>query len=149
MRTVLIVSRLCGASPERMFARLAPSENSSPRPSECRRSSSIASFGWFVTIGAPRSFSHQRNAGMSSLSPCSNPAWQAPVCEDQSVSQPARLWVPSRSQLDGVGALARAAPYDVAVVDRVVVDGEKGRREDVGDRDDERDDDRRPESVDD
>ncbi len=88
--TVLIVSRLCGASPERMFARLAPSAYSSPRPSEWRRSSSAASCGWLVTIAVLRSFSHQRKAGMSSLSPCSSPAWQAPVCEDQSVSQRVR-----------------------------------------------------------
>ena len=38
--TVLIVSIECGASPERMFARLAPSSCSRPRPSEWRRSSS-------------------------------------------------------------------------------------------------------------
>ena len=48
--TVLIVSIECGASPERMLARLAPSACSSPRPSEWRRSSSSASRGWLVTI---------------------------------------------------------------------------------------------------
>ena len=42
---------------------------------------------------------------MSSLSPCSRPAWQAPVCEDQSVSQRVRRWDPSRSQRAIVGAL--------------------------------------------
>src|SRR3954464_14118169 len=82
-----MVSRLCTASPETMFARLAPFENRRPRPLEWRRSISIASRGWFVTIALPRSFSHQRNAGMSSLSPCRSPAWQAPVCADQSGSQ--------------------------------------------------------------
>ncbi len=102
---VLMVSRLWGASPERMFARLAPLENSSPRPLEWRRSSSSASRGWLVTIALPCSFSHQRNAGMSSLSPCSSPAWHAPVCDDQSVSQRASACVPSRSQRDSTGAL--------------------------------------------
>ena len=82
-----MVSMECVASPERMLARLAPSAYSSPRPSDWRFSSAAASRGWFVTIAAPRSFSHQRNAGMSTLLPCSSPAWQAPVCEDQSVSQ--------------------------------------------------------------
>ena len=38
------------ASPERMFARLAPSACSRPRPSEWRRSISAASRGWLVTI---------------------------------------------------------------------------------------------------
>ena len=47
---MLIVSIECGASPERMLARLAPSACSSPRPSEWRRSSSSASRGWLVTI---------------------------------------------------------------------------------------------------
>ena len=103
--TVLMVSIECGASPERMFARLAPSSCSSPRPSEWRRSSSCASRGWLVTIARPRSFSHQRKAGMSSLSPCSSPAWHAPVCDDQSVSQRSRRWVPSRSQRAITGAL--------------------------------------------
>ncbi len=42
---------------------------------------------------------------MSSLLPCSSPAWQAPVCEDQSVSQPVRRCDPARSQCDIVGAL--------------------------------------------
>ena len=100
-----MVSIECGASPERMFARLAPSSCSSPRPSEWRRSSSCASRGWLVTIARPRSFSHQRKAGMSSLSPCSSPAWHAPVCDDQSVSQRSRRWVPSRSQRAMTGAL--------------------------------------------
>ena len=67
---------------------------SRPRPSEWRRSISAASCGWLVTIARPRSFSHQRNAGMSSLLPCSSPAWQAPVCEDQSVSQRCSRCVP-------------------------------------------------------
>ena len=31
-------------------------------------------------------FSTQRNAGMSSLEPSRMPAWQAPVCEERSVS---------------------------------------------------------------
>ena len=66
---------------------LAPSSCSSPRPSEWRRSISAASRGWLVTIAFPRSFSHHLKAGMSSLSPCRRPAWQAPVCDDQSVSQ--------------------------------------------------------------
>ena len=61
--------------------------------------------GWLVTIAAPRSFSHQRNAGMSSLSPCSSPAWQAPVCDDQSVSHRVSRWPPSRSQRASFGAL--------------------------------------------
>ena len=100
-----MVSIECAASPERMFARLAPSSCSSPRPSEWRRSSSCASRGWLVTIARPRSFSHQRKAGMSSLSPCSRPAWHAPVCDDQSVSQRSSRWVPSRSQRDMTGAL--------------------------------------------
>ena len=99
---VLIVSIECGASPERMLARLAPSAWSRPRPSEWRRSSSSASRGWLVTIARPRSFSHQRKAGMSSLEPCRRPAWQAPVCEDQSVSQ--RLQpVRARAQPGGEG----------------------------------------------
>ena len=42
---------------------------------------------------------------MSSLSPCSSPAWHAPVCEDQSVSQRSSRWVPSRSQRAMTGAL--------------------------------------------
>jgi hypothetical protein len=103
--TVLIVSIECAASPDRMFARLAPSAYSSPWPSEWRRSSSCASRGWLVTIARPVSFSHQRNAGMSSLLPCRSPAWQAPVCDDQSVSQRSRRCVPSRSQRAMTGAL--------------------------------------------
>jgi hypothetical protein len=87
--------RAAFAPPERMFARLAPSSCSSPRPFECRRSSSAASVGWFVTIGRPCSFSHQRNAGQSSLLPCSSPAWRAPVCDDQSVSHRMRWCDPS------------------------------------------------------
>jgi hypothetical protein len=42
---------------------------------------------------------------MSWLLPCSNPAWQAPVCEDQSVSQRSSRCVPSRSQRAMTGAL--------------------------------------------
>src|SRR5215217_2662234 len=56
-------------------------------------------------MAVPRSFSHQRNAGMSSLLPCRRPAWQAPVCDDQSVSQRTQRWLPSRSQRASVGAL--------------------------------------------
>ena len=107
--TVLIVSIECGASPERMLARLAPSACSRPRPSEWRRSSSSASRGWLVTIAAPRSFSHQRNAGMSSLLPCRRPAWQAPVCEDQSVSHRAAGASPRAASARGWGRCRRAA----------------------------------------
>ena len=35
---------------------------------------------------------------MSSLLPCRSPAWQAPVCEDQSVSHRSSRWEPPRSQ---------------------------------------------------
>lgn len=63
---------------ERVFARLAPSPCSRPLPSERRRSSSSASRGWLVTMGRPRSFSHQRKAGMSWLLPCRSPAWRRP-----------------------------------------------------------------------
>ena len=108
---VLIVSIECGASPERMLARLAPSACSSPRPSEWRRSSSSASRGWLVTIAAPRSFSHQRKAGMSSLEPCRRPAWQAPVCEDQSVSQRSQpVRAAAQPGGEGRGAAVAAAP---------------------------------------
>lgn len=41
---------------------------------------------------------------MSSLLPWRMPAWQAPVCEDQSVSQDSRLKEPSRTQPASVGA---------------------------------------------
>ena len=56
-------------------------------------------------IAFPRSFSHQRKAGMSWLLPWRSPAWQAPVCEDQSVSHFASLCVSSRNQRASVGAL--------------------------------------------
>ena len=108
--TVLIVSIVCGASPERMFARLAPSACSSPLPSEWRRSSSAASRGWLVTIALPRSFSHQRKAGMSSLSPCRRPAWQAPVCEDQSVSQRQPVAAGARSSARASARCRRGSP---------------------------------------
>ena len=42
---------------------------------------------------------------MSSFEPCSSPAWQAPVCDDQSVSHFSSRWLPSRSQALSVGAL--------------------------------------------
>src|SRR4051795_13559564 len=88
-----------------MFARLAPSSCRRPWPSEGRRSISAASFGWLVTIARPWSFSHQRKAGMSSSFPCSRPAWQAPVCEDQSVSQPSSRKPWSCTERASAGAL--------------------------------------------
>ena len=42
---------------------------------------------------------------MSWLSPCSSPAWQAPVCDDQSVSHSANRWESSRNQRAMVGTL--------------------------------------------
>src|SRR5215213_625743 len=128
--TVLIVSRLYFASPERMFALLAPSSYSSPRPFEWRRSSSAASLGWFVTIGRLCSFSHQRNAGQSSLLPCSSPAWHAPVCDDQSVSHEMRWCDPSRSHRPTIGMLPlRSAHHDLV---REAVDLEEDHARDVG-----------------
>ena len=47
--------------------RLAPPACSRPAPFEWRDSISCASRGWFVTSARPRSFSHQRNAGMSTV----------------------------------------------------------------------------------
>ena len=48
---------------------------------------------------------------MSSLEPCRRPAWQAPVCEDQSVSQRSSRCEPLRSQAaEGRGAAVAAAP---------------------------------------
>ena len=38
----------------------------------------------------PDSFSTHRKAGMSSFDPSSSPAWEAPVCDDRSVSHSSR-----------------------------------------------------------
>ena len=46
----------------------------------------------------PDSFSTQRKAGMSSLEPSSSPAWEAPVCDERSVSHSESRCVPSASQ---------------------------------------------------
>ena len=40
-------------------------------------------------MSAARSFSTQRNAGMSSFEPSRIPAWDAPVCDERSVSHSA------------------------------------------------------------
>ena len=69
-----------------------------------RRWISVVSFGWFETMATPRSFSNQRKAGMSSLVPCSSPAWLAPVWLDQSHSHGIRRWLPSSSQRVRLGA---------------------------------------------
>ncbi len=77
------------ASPERRFPRLAPPSTSSPFPVAWRRSISAQSAGPEQTIIIARSFSTHRNAGMSSFEPSRMPAWDAPVCDDRSVSHSA------------------------------------------------------------
>ena len=85
----LMVSRLVGASPEKMLEMLTPPSASSPRPSLSRAWITAASLGWLATSSVPVSFSYQRNAGTWSLRPCSSPAWLAGVvagsCACQSV----------------------------------------------------------------
>ena len=63
-----------------------------------------ASRGWLVTIARPRSFSHQRKAGMSSLS-----AVQQPRLARAGLRRPVGL-----PALEAVGALAQPARHDAA-----------------------------------
>ena len=103
--TVLIVSIECAASPDRMFARLAPSAWSSPRPSDWRRSSSSASRGMVrddrlaAVLLPPAEGGHVvvvavKQAGLAGA------RLRRPVG-----LPPASRCVPSRSQRDSVGAL--------------------------------------------
>ena len=82
----LTVRMVSSASPDSRFPRLAPPPVSSPMPVAWRRSISAQSAGDEQTIIRARSFSTQRNAGMSSFEPRRIPAWLAPVCDDRSVS---------------------------------------------------------------
>jgi len=92
--TELNVNMASSVSPVNTFARDAPPPPSNPTPLDWRDSISAASFGRFVTITRPVSFSYQRNAGMLWLSPSRMPACMAPVCDDRSHSQPCSTWVP-------------------------------------------------------
>ena len=69
-----MVSRLVGASPEKMLLMLTPPSASSPRPSSIRVSISAASRARLVTISRPVSFSYHRNAGICPEPPCRMPA---------------------------------------------------------------------------
>ena len=93
--TVRITS---AASPESRLLRLAPPSASSPWPLECRSSMSAQSAGAEQVMMRPVSFSTQRNAGMSALEPRSSPAWEAPVCDERSVSHSESMWEPDASQ---------------------------------------------------
>ena len=86
--TLLMVSRVMGASPLNMLSMLAPPSASSPLPVDRRRSISSASLPWLETISRRCSFSYQRKAGMPSLLPSSRPAWLADVCEGSMAVHP-------------------------------------------------------------
>ena len=58
----------------------------------------------------PDSFSTQRNAGMSSLEPSSRPAWEAPVCDERSVSHSESVCEPEATQR----AISGACPSRMA-----------------------------------
>src|SRR4051794_35665797 len=99
----LIVSRLVGASPEKMLEMLTPLSASSPRPSVRRDWITAASFGRLATSIWPVSFSYQRKAGTSPLRPCSRPAWLAGVVAGSWACQPDIVWLPVRIHLLRVG----------------------------------------------
>ena len=106
----LTVRMTSSASPDSRLPRLDPPSTSSPTPVARRRSISAQSAGAEHVMTTPRSFSTQRNAGMSSFDPSRIPAWLAPVCDERSVSHSTSRWEPSASQ----AAIRGAFPSRIA-----------------------------------